>query len=186
MSNLTGSGTGTGAVTVNGGILGGNGAIAGAATITSGGLAPGSSAGKLSFGSSLGLGGTTTMEILGDARGVDGGYDAIDVAGTLTYGGALVVNFASEPAAEQSFNLFDFGGLSAASNFSSITLTGAYTGALTDPTSSGTWQGNLGGAAFTFTTSDGVLNVAIPEPATVGLALGAIALSFMRRQRRAL
>src|SRR5207249_3522251 len=51
-------------VTVNGGTLGGTGTINGAVAVNSGGtLAPGASIGTLTFGSSLTLSGTTTMEI---------------------------------------------------------------------------------------------------------------------------
>src|SRR5262249_16001292 len=50
VNNTTGSGTGSGAVRVNGGVLGGTGTISGAVTVNGGSVAPGSSPGILNTG----------------------------------------------------------------------------------------------------------------------------------------
>jgi autotransporter-associated beta strand protein len=96
VNNTTGSGTGSGSVTVNGGTLGGIGTIAGAVTVNSGGtVAPGttSSIGKLTFNSVPTLNGTNFMEI--NRNGGSPLADKIVLSsGTLNYGGTLVVSSA--------------------------------------------------------------------------------------------
>src|SRR5438552_15167436 len=65
VNNTSGSGTGSGGVTVqSGGTLGGKGAISGSVTVQSGAvLSPGASTGRLTIGGALTLGGTTLMEL---------------------------------------------------------------------------------------------------------------------------
>lgn len=161
---------GTGTVEVrSGGMLEGTASIAGATTILAGGtLAPGASPGVLSFGSDLTLAGTTVMEINGPVRGTD--YDGVNVVGGLGYGGTLDLQIPS-PLANGTYELFkDFA--SQSSTFSSISLSGAYTGSLSE--SSGVWTGSFGGQDFTFTNATGNLAV-VPEPS--GLALAGLALA---------
>jgi autotransporter-associated beta strand protein len=94
VNNTTGSGTGSGGVTVDGGTLGGTGAIAGAVTVNSGGtVSPGtpSSIGKLTFNSVPTLNGTNFMRI--DRNGGSPLADRMVLpSGTLNYGGTLVVS----------------------------------------------------------------------------------------------
>ncbi|HEV7297993.1 MAG TPA: autotransporter-associated beta strand repeat-containing protein [Tepidisphaeraceae bacterium] len=165
-----------------GGTLGGNGTVGGATSIT-GTLAPGASAGLLSFGSSLGLGGTSIFEVDGLARGVVGGYDATNVAGELTYGGVLNVVFSDTFAIGSTFDLFDFA--TQASDFAAISLTGDYVGTLLS-LGNGNWYGSTGSQAFTFDGSSGVLqivdNVAVPEPTAIGLLVGAAGMMLRRRR----
>ena len=172
---------GTGAVEVrSGGLLEGTGSIAGATTILAGGiLAPGASPGVLSFGSDLTLAGTTVMEINGPVRGT--GYDGVNVAGGLGYGGTLELQIPSL-LAEGTYELFN-GFASQTSTFSSVTLSGAYTGALSE--SAGVWTGSFGGQDFTFTNATGDLSV-VPEPSLLALAglAGAAAALGRRRMRR--
>ena len=88
MNNATGSGTGSGPVTVNnGGTLGGTGAIAGAVTINSGGhIAPGASIESLDVGSlSLGVGSILDFE-LDTILGVD----TSDLINVTTVGGLAI------------------------------------------------------------------------------------------------
>ncbi len=89
VNNAAGSGTGTGAVTVNaGGTLGGTGTIGGATTILAGGiLSPGSSPGTLSFTNNLTLATDSAFvfELNADTdwpldRGIT--FDGINVGGT--------------------------------------------------------------------------------------------------------
>jgi fibronectin-binding autotransporter adhesin len=175
-----------GAVSVaSGATLGGNGRIGGAATVN-GNLRPGfDGPGVLTFSSSLTLSSTAnlTMEINGTgARGT--AYDGIDVTGALTYGGNLELAIGSPFAAgNYTFNLFGFG--SNTGTFASVSLSGAYSGSLTE--SSGVWSLASEGNTWTFTQSTGVLAVsAVPEPSTwalLGVCLG-IFLVMRRRHCR--
>ncbi len=61
VNNTSDSGTGSGAVTVTGGILGGTGSIAGAVTLNGGSLAPGASIGSLAVGGDLTFATATTF-----------------------------------------------------------------------------------------------------------------------------
>jgi autotransporter-associated beta strand protein len=92
VNNLTGSGAGSGSVTVNGGTLGGSGTIAGVVAVNSGGtVSPGPSIGTLTLNSAPTFGGTNFMEV-----NRNGGAPLADkivlTSGTLNYGGTLVVS----------------------------------------------------------------------------------------------
>jgi hypothetical protein len=184
---MNGVSTYTGLTTVNAGTLGGTGTIASATTVNASGALNaglgGSTTGVLSFGSGLTLAGTTTFDFNGGAtRGTN--FDGINVAGLLTNGGALVFNFSST-LASGSYSLFSLSG-GQTGDFTSIALTGAYTGTLTN--SSGTWTGNIGGTDFSYVESTGALGVsAIPEPSTFAALAGAaiLGLTVLRRRRNA-
>ncbi|EEF60082.1 autotransporter-associated beta strand repeat-containing protein [Pedosphaera parvula] len=90
VNNTSGSGTGTGGVTVQGGAtLGGNGTISGTVTIQPGGtLAPGMPIGVLTIGGNLTLQGTTILEI---DKSTPATNDLLVVAGAMSLGGNLVV-----------------------------------------------------------------------------------------------
>jgi hypothetical protein len=177
---IDGDYTGSGTFEVqNGATLTGTGSIAGATTILAGGtLSPGASPGLLTFGDDLSLAGTTVMEIDGPTRGTD--YDGIDVAGTLGYGGTLDLQIPST-LADGTYQLFD-GFASESGSFASITLSGAYTGSLSE--SAGVWTGSFGGQDFTFTNATGDLAV-VPEPAALAVAVAGLAVAAgVRRWRR--
>ena len=92
VSNSTGSGTGTGAVLINGGILSGTGIVSGAVSLNSGGtIAPGntSSFGTLTLGSAQLLNGTNLLRI--DRVGSPLSDKIVVSSGTLNYGGTLVL-----------------------------------------------------------------------------------------------
>jgi autotransporter-associated beta strand protein len=91
VNNTGGSGTGSGAVVVNGGTLGGTGIIGGAVTVNSSGtISPGASIGTLTLNAPPTFSGTTFLEI--DRNGGTSLADKIALtSGTLTYGGTLVV-----------------------------------------------------------------------------------------------
>lgn len=176
----TGSGLGTGAVTVFGGTLGGTGVIAGATTIESGGtLAAGANGvGTLTFGSSLELAGTTLLEIANASS-----FDVI-AANSIAYGGTLTINLLGgfTLSGGESYELFT--STTKTGDFTSISVVG------TTLDSSNDYTATIGGLTYTFVASDtgGVLSVAaVPEPSTYAAIMGAITLAgvAIRRLRRA-
>ena len=188
VNNLTGSGTGTGALVIDAAAtLGGSGNISGATTIN-GTLAPGNGSGVLSFGSTLTLAGATHMEIAGTARGTT--YDGVNVSGGLTYGGTLTITFATTVSDGNTFDLFAAAdGVSAPSghsgSFSSVSVAGTYLDTLTN--NSGVWTGSVDGFDFTFTEATGDLVIAataIPEASTCAILVGAVSLVFSLSIRR--
>ncbi len=186
-NNTAGSGTGTGAVTVNnGGTLGGIGLIAGDVAVNPGGtLAPGTSTGLLTIGE-LSLSGNALFEINGTGRGalVDG-YDAVDVIGELAYGGMLSLELGTTfGMGAYQFNLFDFG--SQTGSFSSVDLLGDYSASLIHD-ESGVWSATTSGGneIWTFTQGTGILDLTVvPEPTAWLLLLIAAACGLLVRRRR--
>lgn len=168
-----------------GGTLGGVGIIGGATTIANNGtLAPGQSAGLLTFGSSLTLAGADSkveMEIDGSARGALGGYDALNIGTSILYGGDLIFSIDSS-IADGTYDLFSF--TTQSGTFDTVLFGGAgpYSGVFTN--SGGTWSAIAGGQLFSFEQATGDLTVTVvPEPSSlVLLALGLPLL--LRRVRR--
>ena len=136
VNNTTGSGTGTGAVTVNsGGTLGGKGIIAGVVTVNAGGtISPGASIGTLTLNSAPFFSGTNFMEI--NANGGSPLADKIVLtSGTITYGGVLAVtNTGASLAGGEVFTLFQapaYAGAFVSSNLPSLAANlNWFTGAL--------------------------------------------------------
>src|SRR5262249_34989965 len=125
VSNASGSGTGSGAVSVlSGATLGGNGEIAGTVIVNSGGsLSPGASIRTLTLDVPPVLNGTNTMEI--NRNGGSPLADKLVVSsGTLTYNGRLnIVNLGAPLQPNDTFTLFNAASASYAGSFSSITPT---------------------------------------------------------------
>jgi hypothetical protein len=117
VNNTTGSGTGSGSVTVNGGTLGGTGSIAGPVTVNTGGtFSPGTSIGIITISNTLTLAGTTFIEI----SKTGGTRDRVVGVSNLNYGGTLVVsNLAGTLAAGDSFAVFS--AASSSGSFATIT-----------------------------------------------------------------
>jgi trimeric autotransporter adhesin len=167
--------------------LGGTGTISGATTINSASfLAPGLAAGNaglLTFGSSLTLGAnaTTTFDINGAGRGT--GFDAINVGGALVNGGSLVLNFTAT-LADGNYSLFTFG--SQSGDFTSVTLTGlGYGGGSLIADLDGKWSGVFADTTISYTQSTGQLSVtAVPEPSAFAALAGLGALGFASLRRR--
>jgi autotransporter-associated beta strand protein len=99
VNNATGSGTGSGAVNVNSGTLGGTGTISGLVAVNGDGvIAPGTAAtiGSLTVNTPPGLGGTTVIKINRNA-GAPLSDKLILMPGTLQYSGALFVTNIGAP-----------------------------------------------------------------------------------------
>jgi fibronectin-binding autotransporter adhesin len=195
-NGTTGSGTGTGPVTVNGGTLGGSGSIVGAVAVNATAtLSPGNSPGVLSITSSLALnaGSTYLAEVGGAAAPGVGGYDQTQVTGltsTLTLAGGLVlapVGGYSPTAADVYYVLTQAG---------TTPVNGAFAGAPEGAVASlgngvfgrvtylANWTGDQLTSSLTGGNDVAVYAVSVPEPATAGMAAVAAAGLLARRRRR--
>ncbi len=160
----SGSALGTGAVEVGvDGALAGVGRISGATTVA-GRLAPGQSAGAMTFESDLTLLSTAIVEMEIGGRGA-GDFDLIEVNGDLTFAGELVITFIDGfiPEESETFALFNF--TEASGDFSRLVFSNP-------------------GLTGSFDAATGLLTVApIPEPGTWTL-LGLSGLALFSRFRR--
>jgi len=113
VNNTTGSGTGSGTVTVNSGAaLGGSGRIAGDVVLNSGAsLLPGNSAGTLTLDQNLSFAAlsSVTFEIGGLIQGTD--YDHLAVATNVSFAGSIQLSLLNNfyPSSGDSFQLVSFG-----------------------------------------------------------------------------
>jgi len=185
VNNLTGSGTGTGSVTVSSGaILGGSGTISGATTIASGGfLRPGNSPGNITFGNNLTLAGTYTWELGALSTASPGvNFDtAIVSAGNVNITGAsFVLSLGSFAPTNVSFWQVDQTWAGILNNTGGGSLTGSF-GAI-DNTS---WS-LLGSFATQNVNNDvNLVWTAVPEPSVYTMLIGALgALLHIRRRRQ--
>jgi autotransporter-associated beta strand protein len=187
----TTSGLGVGAVTMNGGTLGGNGSVRGNLTVNnSAAVAPGNSPGTLSvFGNvTLNSGSAFNVELNGTAPGT--GYDQLVVSGTTTINGASL-NLTGIPAFTQPTDLFyivsntgasavsgTFSGLAEGSTVSWLVGPDTYTGTIT-------YLGDYATNSITGGNDVLVYNV-VPEPGTfaaIGVGLAALARRRNRKQK---
>ena len=179
-----------GAVNVTGAtsILGGNGTIGGAVSIGANStLAPGNSPGLLTLNSTLTFSSANSkanFEIATGTRGTN--YDAVNVAGLLTYNGDLTLTIGAA-IVNGTYDLFGGAGggaLSQTGSFDTIAFAGgAYSGTWVNTL--GVWTASSGGQDFTFTQSTGDLIVAVPEPGTWALLTTSLTgLLIFRRRRR--
>jgi autotransporter-associated beta strand protein len=172
-----------------GGKLSGNGIINLAVNVTTGNtLAPGNSPGTMAFADTLGLNGTTLMEIDGSVgAGVAGGHDFVNLTGigangVLNYGGTMTLDIGTIfGMGNYSFNLFSFA--SKTGTFATITLADQYSGSLLDSDLNGVWNLTSGDNNWQFTESTGVLGLTIvPEPHAA--LLGGVGLLMLLGRRR--
>lgn len=156
VENTTGSGPGSGAVTVYGGTLGGNGIISGAVNVDGGTLSPGAAVGKLTINNTITLNGNTAIEV----DKANGTNDVL-VANTVNHGGTLTVTDVS-------------GGLVAGDSFTIIsagTRNGDFTSIVGSPGPGLGWQ---------FNPSTGVLSVisVVVTPPTLNYLLAGNTLTL--------
>jgi autotransporter-associated beta strand protein len=169
----------------SGGLLGGSGYLGDVTVLAGGTFSPGNSPGLINV-ANLSLAGTTLMELEGLTRGTE--YDAANVTSTLTYGGAMVIDFGSFANTalpdNTSFNLFDFGSYTGL--FSGITTSSnaSWYAGLTFSGTGDKRTATVGAQTLEFTHSTGILLV-VPEPATIALAgIAAACAGFVAYRRR--
>jgi MYXO-CTERM domain-containing protein len=173
---VNGSHTGGGAYTVAAGAtLGGAGSIA--ANITSTGIvSPGNNAataGPLAVTGNVTMnaGSTTLIEIGGTTAGQ---FDELNINGSLAAGGTFDVDLIGgfNPAAGNSFDVLDFG-----------SATGTFT--LSLPALGGGLAWNTASLLTTGTISVVNAVVSVPEPSSLVMGAGMLALAAVRRRRSA-
>ncbi|MCU0795626.1 MAG: autotransporter-associated beta strand repeat-containing protein [Akkermansiaceae bacterium] len=184
VNNTSGSGLGTGGVTVNGGTLGGTGSFTGAVAVnTTADLSPGASIGTLATGAlTLNTGSSFVYEL--NTTSVVG--DLLNVNGNLDLNGTVALD------------LIDLGtaaALTAGTKFTLISYSGSWT-------SGDIFNGYADDSIFTFSGNDWLINyddtpagavnggsftnavtlTVVPEPAVPLLSLAALGLFFRRRR----
>jgi fibronectin-binding autotransporter adhesin len=185
VNNSTGSGTGSGAVTVNsGGTLGGTGTISGAVTVNAGGtIGAGNSPGILHLGGGLTLANDSTnfFELNGTVAGT--AYDQLDVTGAVSLDSSAILSLSLgyTPTLGDSYTIV--------LNDGTDLVSGLYKEASGNTLSQEEEFGYNPGGTLGFKinylggTGNDIVLIAVPEPATVAL-LGLAAVFALRRRRR--
>ncbi len=168
VSNTTGSGTGTGAVSVTGGALGGTGTISGLVAVQSGGaVAPGSSIGTLSVTSGV----TFVSGSFFDVEFNGASMDRLNVTGAVDLGGATLrlYDLGTQIAAPATFTILSAGS----------PIIGTFAGY---PQGSWlTYNGFVGQLSYTGNQVQ-LLNF-VPEPTTLALLAAPLGGLLLRRRR---
>ena len=186
VNNVTGSGTGTGAVTVDpGATLGGSGTISGTVAV-SGIISPGNSLGALATADEAwNSGGSYTWEInaAGGTAGANPGWDLLNITGGLTVSSPFTVNITSLTLANAPGAVSDFNNTRSYTWSIAHTTTGVIgvsPGAIMLNTAG--FANSLGKGEFLITTNatDVLLSFAVPPAITainVNLAGTSVAIS---------
>ena len=187
INNTTGSGTGSGTVTVSGGTLGGNGSIDGLVTVASGGtLGPGASPGILTLNNGLTFtGGTYEVDIEGATAGT--GYDQVVVTSGNVDLGLGVADLLLNVDSGFSAAIDDY--LWIIDNTGSGTTSGYFTGL--DDGSSVDVNGrrfyvyyNADHDTAALLGGNDVLLTSVPEPSTLAMLLGLAGIGLLGYFRR--
>jgi autotransporter-associated beta strand protein len=182
VNNTSGSGTGSGNVLVDAGLLGGNGSIAGSVAVNPAGtISAGNSPGHLSIGGSYTQAGAMLVELGGTSQGATtaNGYDWISVGGAATLDGTLRVKLLDgfQPQGNDKFYVFTASG-GITDNGLDLTWDPA------DLLPAQHWDYRV--ASWTGGGQAVELFVGVPEPtAILLLALGAGVLTLWARRRQA-
>lgn len=194
INNTSGSGLGTGNVTVNGGTLGGTGSFTGSVVINSGGtLAPGASIQSLASGAvSFSTGSTFAYELdSGVATSV--GADLQRVSGNLSLNGTVTLTLTNLSvgsfALNTKFTLINYNGSwnNGLFTFNSSLLADDSTFSFNGQTWQIDYNATSGGSNFSseFLSSSSFVNLTVvPEPTTWALLVGALGVSAIIRRRR--
>ena len=174
VDNTTGSGTGSGAVSVaSGATLGGTGAIGGSTTLASGSiLAPGNTAGMLTVNSGLTLNNNTAGSLL---------FDLGSISDKVVVGGTLTLN-------NQDFTSFTFdtsGGGFGAGTYVLFDASSAIAGTLGSNLTSTQFTGYNATLSIDGLNNDLILTVAVvPEPGTWAMMVGGLVVLIVIHRRR--
>jgi len=181
VDNATGSGTGSAAVKVTGGSLGGKGTIAGAVTVSSGSLAPAEHAALVLQNGLTFTGGGLNIDVAGNSS-----YDAVQVTtGNIALGSGLASLSLSQsvaPTANGTFWVLDNTGSGSLSGyFAGLASSGA-----TVPFAGGNvykiyYNANHGTNSLSG-GNDVAITVAVPEPVSLALMGFGIAGLLWRRR----
>lgn len=203
INNSSGSGTGTGAVVVNGGAFGGTGAVSGTVTINAGGTltpgdstaAPGAQAGTLATGSLNFTGGSLAMNISGSLPGDGSGfYDQVLVTGNVTLDSDVNFTLSLDgynPPDDGTalFTLIDNNGVDPIAGSGLFNLNGSNLLAQGEIFSVGGQDFQIsytsGGTPGTFLGGgNDIAILAVPEPSSSLLLAGGLGLALAARRRR--
>lgn len=193
VNNASGSGLGSGNVTVSGGTLGGTGSFTGSVVINSGGtLAPGASIQSLASGAVSFATGSTFAYELDSGVATSVGADLQRVSGNLSLTGTVTLTLANLSvgtfAENTKFTLINYNGSwnNGLFTFNSNLLADDSTFSFNGQTWQIDYNASSGGSNFSgeFLSSSSYVNLtAVPEPATWGL-LAASLTALMVFQRR--
>ncbi len=194
INNATGSGLGTGNVTVSGGTLGGTGNFTGSVTINSGGtLAPGASIQSLASGAVSFATGSTFAYELDSGVATNVGADLQRVSGNLSLTGTVTLTLANLSvgtfAENTKFTLFNYNGSwnNGLFTFNSTLLADDSTFSFNGQTWQIDYNASAGGSNFSteFLSSSSYVNLtAVPEPATWGLLAASLTALMVFRRRK--
>lgn len=195
VNNTSGSGLGSGNVTVNGGTLGGSGAFSGSVTVnTSGTLAPGSSIQSLASGALTFNTGSTFGYEVDSSVATSVGADLQVVGGSLDLNGTVTLTLSNLAAGTfanaTKFTLINYSGTwnNGLFTYNSTVLNNLDTFAFNGQTWQIEYNAGAGGVNFSaeFLPASSFVNITVvPEPTTwVLTALGLTATMVFRRRRQ--